>query len=295
MRIVPPERSPARWWLISWRSIAGSGRLCRPKTKAAPPPKAATTTRKTKDSTARRLPGSALSRLGKGEPISGDFLRIVSGLAANTHSIFCDGESRRQPIEVWSCEGRITAARHRCGRGIEWICFDALLRRASGKVCALLTIDLHRSRPTGMYGPPPGCQRKRRVTGWVYANGYGLWWRKILRARRECAALSSHFSEQSWQAFFRVRVHRAPDRPLCHLLVHEQTGQEWMISSVLAGRLGEGVARRFPTLTFIQHAQPTSPAEAGASTGDRYRSPVVRTAQAMRASLLASATPATWW
>ena len=40
----------------------------------------------------RRLPGPAVCRLGEGEQLRRP-LRIVSGLAENTYSIFCDGSS----------------------------------------------------------------------------------------------------------------------------------------------------------------------------------------------------------
>ena len=41
----------------------------------------------------------------------------------------------------------------------------------------------------GMYGPPPCCKRKVRMTGRVCANVYGILWSKWLLARMECAAL----------------------------------------------------------------------------------------------------------
>jgi hypothetical protein len=48
----------------------------------------------------------------------------------------------------------------------------------------------------GMYGPPP--RRKRKMDDrLVCANVYGLCWSKELRARMECAALSSHLVGQS--------------------------------------------------------------------------------------------------
>ena len=44
------------------------------------------------DDSVRRLPGPALNRPGDGGNSRGS-LRIVSGLAENTNSIFCDGSS----------------------------------------------------------------------------------------------------------------------------------------------------------------------------------------------------------
>jgi hypothetical protein len=59
----------------------------------------------------RRLPGPADHRLGD----EGDFrgpLRIVSGLAENTNSIFCDGAlSSRQQMDVRSCRDAGTIRR----------------------------------------------------------------------------------------------------------------------------------------------------------------------------------------
>jgi hypothetical protein len=42
----------------------------------------------------RRLPGPAGCRLSEGDPLSGGSLRIVSGLAVNTSSIFCNGSKK---------------------------------------------------------------------------------------------------------------------------------------------------------------------------------------------------------
>jgi hypothetical protein len=55
----------------------------------------------------RRLPGPADCRLSEGDPCSRGSLRIVSGLAVNTNSIFCDGHrSLRQQMDVRFCESR---------------------------------------------------------------------------------------------------------------------------------------------------------------------------------------------
>jgi hypothetical protein len=48
----------------------------------------------------RRLPGPAVDRLGD----EGDFrgsVRVVSGLAENTNSIFCDGSSEPEAANGW--------------------------------------------------------------------------------------------------------------------------------------------------------------------------------------------------
>jgi hypothetical protein len=53
----------------------------------------------------RRLPGPADCRLSEGANYSGGSLRIVSGLAENTNSIFCDGpRGPRQQMDVRFCE-----------------------------------------------------------------------------------------------------------------------------------------------------------------------------------------------
>jgi hypothetical protein len=55
----------------------------------------------------RRLPGPAGCRLSEGDPLSGGSLRIVSGLAVNTNSIFCDGHhGLRQQMDVRFCGSR---------------------------------------------------------------------------------------------------------------------------------------------------------------------------------------------
>jgi hypothetical protein len=64
----------------------------------------------------RRLPGPAVCRLSEGDPFSRGSLRIVSGLAENTNSIFCDGpRGPRQQMDVRFCESREPPAeRHTC-------------------------------------------------------------------------------------------------------------------------------------------------------------------------------------
>jgi len=55
----------------------------------------------------RRLPGPADSRLSEGARCARGSLRIVSGLAENTNSIFCDGpRGPRQQMDVRFCESR---------------------------------------------------------------------------------------------------------------------------------------------------------------------------------------------
>ena len=64
----------------------------------------------------RRLPGPAGCRLSGGDQCSRGSLRVVSGLAANTHSIFCDGHiGLRQQMDVRFCgEQEPPAERQMC-------------------------------------------------------------------------------------------------------------------------------------------------------------------------------------
>ena len=67
--------------------------------------------------------------------------RIVSGLAENTNSIFCDGPRAR--YSEWmsgSATAGTIAERHTCELVLPWHRYCALLKkRASGDVCFLLT------------------------------------------------------------------------------------------------------------------------------------------------------------
>src|SRR5580658_9407040 len=66
----------------------------------------------------RRLPGPAVCRLSEGAGCSRGSLRIVSGLAENTNSIFCDGpRGPRQQMDVRFCgEQEPPAERHQRAR-----------------------------------------------------------------------------------------------------------------------------------------------------------------------------------
>ena len=76
-----------------------------------------------------------------------------------------------------------------------------------------------------MYGPPPRRKRKMKMTG-------GL--RKCIRpflehellTTMECAAPSSYLVRQSWKTFPVDRFRERRVRPLCHLMVRQQTWQE---------------------------------------------------------------------
>ena len=78
-----------------------------------------------------------------------------------------------------------------------------------------------------MYGPPPFCKRKMRMTELVCANVSGLCWSSELLAWMECAALSSYLVTQPLKAFPDYRFRERRVRPLCHLMVRQQTWQEF--------------------------------------------------------------------
>lgn len=52
---------------------------------------------------------------------------------------------------------------------------------------------------TELYGPPPFCKRKREGQGWSAQMYTALVGVQRLRARMECATLSSHLATQSWK------------------------------------------------------------------------------------------------
>src|SRR5437879_9331247 len=68
----------------------------------------------------------------------------------------------------------------------------------------------------------------------VCANVYGLCWSTRLLAMMECAALSSYLVRQPGKAFPDCRFRECRVRPLCHLIVRQQT---WQKSSVVAAGL----------------------------------------------------------
>src|SRR5260370_9501007 len=83
---------------------------------------------------------------------------------------------------------------------------------------------------TGMYGPP--LRRKRNVGchKLVCTNVYGLCWSESLLARMECAALFSPLVIQSRETSSGYGFGERRVRPLCHLLIRQQTWQETIIS-----------------------------------------------------------------
>src|SRR6266851_9550354 len=87
---------------------------------------------------------------------------------------------------------------------------------------------------TGMYGPPLCRKRKMKVDRLVRANVFGLRWSKLL-ALMECAARSSYLVMQPWKAFPVNRFRERRVRPLCHLIVRQQTWQKIIHSVAVAG------------------------------------------------------------
>lgn len=60
----------------------------------------------------------------------------------------------------------------------------------------------------------------------VCAHVYGLWMEDDLLAWMECAVPSSYLITRPLEAFDGYRFRERRDRPLCHLMVRQQTWQE---------------------------------------------------------------------
>ena len=146
-----------------------------------------------------------------------------------------------------------------------------------------------------MYGQPPFCKRKRGRRNWsarMYPafDGVAISWPEwnALRPRPfyfRCLGGQFRFTG------FRERR----DRPFCHFIVRQQTWQESQTSepSSLVCRCGNRVsdfqAWRVGQASSAGHQATTD----SGKSGGRYASPLNRTAQTMRAILLATATTAT--
>jgi hypothetical protein len=78
-------------------------------------------------------------------------------------------------------------------------------------------------------------QAKNEGDRLVCANVFGLYWSTRLLARMECAALSSYLVRQPGKAFPGYRFRERRVRPLCHLMVRQQTWQKIINSVVAAG------------------------------------------------------------
>jgi len=78
-------------------------------------------------------------------------------------------------------------------------------------------------------------QAKNESDRMVCANVFGLRWSTELLALMECAARSSSLVIQPWKAFPVYRFRERRVRPLCHLIVRQQTWQKIVNSVVAAG------------------------------------------------------------
>ena len=78
-------------------------------------------------------------------------------------------------------------------------------------------------------------QAKNEGDRMVCANVFGLRWSTKLLALMECAARSSYLVIQPWKAFPVYRFRERRVRPLCHLIVRQQTWQKIIDSVVAAG------------------------------------------------------------
>src|SRR5712691_4053503 len=78
-------------------------------------------------------------------------------------------------------------------------------------------------------------QAKNESDRMVCANVFGLRWSIKLLALMECAARSSYLVMQPWKAFPVYRFRERRVRPLCHLIVRQQTWQKILNSVVVAG------------------------------------------------------------
>src|SRR5260370_26062926 len=85
-----------------------------------------------------------------------------------------------------------------------------------------------------MYGPPLCRKRKVGCHRSVCANVFGLCWSGSLLARMECAALFSPLVIQSRETSSGYGFGERRVRPLCHLLIRQQTWQETIISAGIA-------------------------------------------------------------
>ncbi len=153
--------------------------------------------------------------------------------------------------------------------------------QAPGCICA----------PEQMYGPPLCCKRKMKVRCWS-AQMYTAFVGEFLLAMMECAALSSFLNSQSCEDFFTPQVSRAPGLTVgpSHYSPADLAGNLKLRSRRWA--VDVGIAQRFPSLAR-RHLQASQAVAGPINTRGRYTSLFASTAQAMRASLLASATTAT--
>jgi hypothetical protein len=86
----------------------------------------------------------------------------------------------------------------------------------------------------------------------------------------ECAALTSYLVRQSWKTSSGYRFRERRVRPLCHLMVRQQTWQKIINSVVAAGLEMWESRRRFPSLASARrHLQASQAAATSTNTGGR--------------------------
>src|ERR1700688_2369493 len=105
----------------------------------------------------------------------------------------------------------------------------------------LASREANRVRDSGRVVGKPECMVRRVVARenesdrMVCANVFGLRWSTKLLALMECAARSSYLVMQPWKAVPVNRFRERRVRPLCHLIVRQQTWQKIINSVVAAG------------------------------------------------------------
>ena len=89
----------------------------------------------------RRLPGPAVCRLSEGDNYSGGSLRIVSGLAVNPNSIFCDGSLGARGSQWMSGSAKSRNHPPRGTSAHDDTCHHALRVLANAPGTPMLTLD----------------------------------------------------------------------------------------------------------------------------------------------------------
>jgi len=106
-------------------------------------------------------------------------------------------------------------------------------------------------RQSGMYGPPPYCKRKVRMTEMVCANVFGLYWSSELLALMECAAPSSFLVTLSFKAFSGYRFSRAPGSTVVPSHVSPANLAGISNSDRRRWAANVGIVQRFPSLALF--------------------------------------------
>src|SRR5450631_769255 len=128
----------------------------------------------------RRLPGPASCPLCDGVKTPEAPVELFRGWQrTQTQSSVRTLRSLRQQMDVWFClmqklsKQESSAERHRCVTADPDQTNCAPSGARPGIPCFSLDLDLHGCGQPGMYGPPPFCKRKVRMTELVCANVFG--------------------------------------------------------------------------------------------------------------------------